>query len=113
LITSWAGGRVVVAAIDVDVLVEVDDEAVEVDVVGGINEVVVDSPEPVEVQALKTSSAEMATPATHGGRVRPPIPIDQRRELKSLPHNPSSRIHPTRPKTQVTGRTREVISSST
>ncbi len=68
-----------VAATDVDVLVEVGG-FVEPDVVGG-DEVVVDPPEPVEVQAAKAVNAARATPARNGGRARPPDPIDQRREL--------------------------------
>ncbi len=69
-----------VAATDVDVLVEVGG-FVEPDIVGGIDGVVVDSPEPVEVQAAKAINAAIATPTRNGGRVRPPDPIDQRREL--------------------------------
>ena len=74
--------------------------------------------EPAEPDPDRSLRAElrgfaMATPARNGGQVRPPIPIDQRREFKSLPHNPSSRIHPTRPETQLSGRTGEIISSST
>ena len=65
--TFWSEGRVVVAsAIVVDVVVDAEAELVVVasiePVVSGADSVVVDSPDPAELQAPKASSAAIATP---------------------------------------------------
>ena len=65
-----------VVTIDVDEVVDVDGCSVEIAAVGGIVKVVVNPPEPVEVQALRTSNAAIATPTRNGGRVSPPKQID-------------------------------------
>ena len=95
---------VVVGAIDVDVLVDgagtsvdVDDEWLVVDVVGGIDDVDIESSESAEVQALKISNAATVTPTRNGGRVGPPELIDHNRRLTGHPHIPCSRSNPTRP----------------
>ncbi len=72
------------AAVEVDVL-EVDGGSIEVDVVGGIDNTVVDSPTPFEVQAPSKRSAASATPARLNDRKESPSPIDSRRELTGLP----------------------------
>jgi hypothetical protein len=94
-------GVVVVAGTEVD-LVEVDEDVVEVeggsveangaagmsDVGAGMFGVVVDSIDPVEVQALNTTVAAMATPARHGRRLASTTPSDQRRGLTANPKTP-------------------------
>ena len=72
-------------AVEVEVLVEVDRGSVGLDVDCGIDEVVVESPTPLEVQAPRKSSAASATPAMLNDRKKSPSPIDSRRELTGLP----------------------------
>ncbi len=73
------------AAVEVEVLVEVGGGSVELDVDCGIDEVVVESPAPFEVQAPRKRSAASATPAMLNDRKESPSPIDSRRELTGLP----------------------------
>jgi hypothetical protein len=84
----------VVIAKDVDVLVDVEGGLVEpdaagsteLDVVDEVVKVVVDSPEPVDVQAPRTRARPRQ--ARTGSPLRPPNPIDRRRGLKWLPPFP-------------------------
>ena len=62
-----------------------DRGSVGLDVDCGIDEVVVESPTPLEVQAPRKSSAASATPAMLNDRKKSPSPIDSRRELTGLP----------------------------
>ena len=88
-------GAVVVAATELDVAevdgdaIEVDGSSPEVDVAAGVFGVVVDSMDPVEVQALNTGVAAMAMPATHGRRFASTTPSDQRRGLTATPKPPA------------------------
>jgi hypothetical protein len=74
-----------VTAVEVEVLVEVDGGPVGLDVDCEMDEVVVESPAPFEVQAPRKSSAANATPARLNDRKESPSPIDSRRELTGLP----------------------------
>ena len=73
------------AAVEVEVLVEVDGGSVGFDVDCGIDEVDVESPAPFEAQAPRKSSVASATPAMLNDRKESPSPIDSRRELTGLP----------------------------
>ena len=81
------------------------------DVDGSAADVVLDSADPVGLQAPSTSSAANAAPTRNGGRVGPPNPNVQRRGLKWLPPFPLARstLRPFRP--EVTGEPRWVMSS--
>ena len=73
------------AAVEVEVLLEVDGGSVGLDVDCEIDEAAVDSPAPLEVQAPRKRSAVSTTPAMLNDRKESPSPIDSRRELTGLP----------------------------